>query len=90
MIGRAEELSRIQRLIDGARDGATGAVVLEGEAGMGKTTLLGAARELADGFICLWARGVESEAALGHAALLELLTPVPELRPTCPNRKPKR
>jgi hypothetical protein len=31
---------------------------------------------LAGGFTCLWARGVESEAALGHAALLELPTPV--------------
>jgi class 3 adenylate cyclase len=50
--------------------------VVEGEAGIGKTTLLAAAEELADGFTCLWARGVESEAALGHAALLELLGPV--------------
>jgi hypothetical protein len=35
-----------------------------------------ACRRVAGGFACLWARGVESEAALGHAALLELLTPV--------------
>jgi hypothetical protein len=53
-----------------------GALMVEGEAGIGKTTLLAAAEELAGGFACLWARGVESEAALGHAALLELLTPV--------------
>jgi predicted ATPase len=50
--------------------------VVSGEAGIGKTTLLQAAEKLAGGFTCLWARGVESEAALGHAALLELLGPV--------------
>ena len=66
----------MRELLEAARDGLTGALVVSGEAGIGKTTLLGAAGELADGFACLWARGVESEAALGHAALLELLTPV--------------
>jgi DNA-binding CsgD family transcriptional regulator len=76
VVGRAEELNRIRALVDAARDGVTGALVVEGEAGVGKTTLLGAAAQLADGFTCLWARGVESEAALGHATLLELLGPV--------------
>ncbi|HEV2893368.1 MAG TPA: ATP-binding protein, partial [Actinomycetota bacterium] len=76
LVGRDEELGRERELLEAARDGLTGALVVSGEAGIGKTTLLGAAGELADGFACLWARGVESEAALGHAALLELLTPV--------------
>jgi len=76
VVGRAEELGRIQALLDAARGGATSAVVVEGEAGIGKTTLLGAAEELASGFTCLWARGVQSETTLGHAVLLELLTPV--------------
>jgi DNA-binding CsgD family transcriptional regulator len=78
MVGRGEELGRIQALVDAARGGVTGAAVVEGEAGIGKTTLLGAAEQLADGFVCLWGRGVESEAALGHATLLEMLTPVRE------------
>jgi hypothetical protein len=76
LAGRDEELDRVRELLEAAREGLTGALVVSGEAGIGKTTLLGAAGELADGFARLWARGVESEAALGHAALLELLTPV--------------
>jgi AAA ATPase domain len=76
LVGRDKELGRVQDLLGAARGGLTGTLVVEGEAGIGKTTLLAAAEELADGFTCLWARGVESEAALGHAALLELLGPV--------------
>jgi DNA-binding NarL/FixJ family response regulator/tetratricopeptide (TPR) repeat protein len=76
LVGRGEELGRVRALLEAARGGLTGALVVQGEAGIGKTTLLAAAEELADGFTCLWARGVESEAALGHAALLELLGPV--------------
>jgi DNA-binding NarL/FixJ family response regulator len=75
-VGRDEELGRVLALLEAARGGLTGALVVQGEAGIGKTALLAAAEELADGFTCLWARGVESEAALGHAGLLELLTPV--------------
>jgi len=75
-VGRDRELARVRELLEAVRGGLTGALVVEGEAGIGKTTLLAAAEELAEGFTCLWARGVESEAALGHAALLELITPV--------------
>ena len=76
LVGRDEELGRVLALLTAARGGVGGALVVSGEAGIGKTTLLQAAEGLADGFTFLWARGVESEAALGHAALLELLTPV--------------
>jgi DNA-binding CsgD family transcriptional regulator len=75
-VGRDEELGRVRDLLEAARGGLTGTLVVEGEAGIGKTTLLAAAEELVDGFTCLGARGVESETALGHAALLELLSPV--------------
>ena len=76
LVGRDRELARVRELLEAVRGGLTVALVVEGEAGIGKTSLLAAADELADGFTCLWARGVESEAALGHAALLELVTPV--------------
>jgi DNA-binding NarL/FixJ family response regulator len=76
LVGRDQELGRVLALLEAARAGLAGAVVVEGEAGIGKTSLLRAAEDIAGGFACLWARGVESEAALGHAALLELLTPV--------------
>jgi AAA ATPase domain len=76
LVGRDEELGRVLALLAAARGGVAGGLVVSGEAGIGKTTLLQAAEELAGGFACLWAHGVESEAALGHAALLELLGPV--------------
>ena len=76
LVGRDEELGRLLALLEGTRGGVAGALVISGEAGIGKTALLRAAEELAGGFTFLWARGVESEAALGHAALLELLSPV--------------
>jgi hypothetical protein len=76
LVGRGVELGRLTELLDGARDGTTGAIVVLGEAGIGKTTLLDAVAARADGFLRLRARGIESEEALGHAALLELLRPV--------------
>jgi DNA-binding NarL/FixJ family response regulator len=75
-VGRREELARVQSLLEAARGGAGGILVIEGEAGIGKTTLLDAAQQMATGFQCLWARGVESESVLGHGALLELVSPV--------------
>ena len=40
LIGRAVEQARISGLLDDARDGRSGALVLRGEAGIGKTALL--------------------------------------------------
>jgi DNA-binding CsgD family transcriptional regulator len=84
VVGREEELARIDSLLGAARGGAGGVLVVQGEPGIGKTTLLRAAERSADGFRCLATRGVESEAALGHAALLELLGPLRDLLPEVP------
>jgi DNA-binding CsgD family transcriptional regulator len=85
VLGREVELARVRALLAAARDGAGGVLVLEGEPGIGKTTVLGAAERSAPGFRCLSTRGVESEAALGHAALLELLGPLRDLLPEVPS-----
>jgi len=45
VVGRADELGRVSDLVRGARDGRFGAVVVEGDAGMGKTSLVAAACE---------------------------------------------
>jgi DNA-binding CsgD family transcriptional regulator len=76
LVGREPELARIDRLLADAADGRAGAVVLEGGSGIGKTALLRAATVRARGFTCVTARGIESEAALAHGCLLELLTPL--------------
>jgi len=87
VIGRGAELGRIRALLDAARAGHSAAMLLEGEAGVGKSTLLAAAPDLADGgTTVLRARGVESEAGLDHAALLEVLGPVRDLLPDLPPR----
>jgi DNA-binding CsgD family transcriptional regulator/tetratricopeptide (TPR) repeat protein len=46
MVGRATELAEVRRLFEGVRDGVPAAVLVEGEAGIGKSRLL---REFAAG-----------------------------------------
>ena len=79
VIGRQHELDVIRRHLDDARAGKSGALLLVGEAGIGKTTLLDAARSLASDFRCLSTRGFESESAFAYAGLLQLLNPVRDL-----------
>jgi DNA-binding CsgD family transcriptional regulator len=76
VIGRREPLDRLAAVLEGARRGTAGALVLVGEAGIGKTSLLDHVHAAAEGFLRLRVRGIESEAALDHAALLQLLTPL--------------
>lgn len=78
-VGRDEELARIRELLADARAGRSGALLVEGEPGIGKTTLLRSARSLATEHTVLHATGVASESALAHAGLLELLNPVRHL-----------
>jgi DNA-binding NarL/FixJ family response regulator len=76
IVGRDHELARVRALLEATREGATTTLVVEGEPGIGKTTLLEAAERMATGFRCLWVRGVESESVLAHAGLLQALSPV--------------
>ncbi len=76
IVGRDHELTRVRTLLEATRAGATTTLVVEGEPGIGKTTLLEAAERMATGFRCLWVRGVESESVLAHAGLLQALSPV--------------
>ncbi|MGW3344516.1 LuxR C-terminal-related transcriptional regulator [Nonomuraea rubra] len=75
--GRGEAESALLRLLDLARDGSGGALLLVGAPGMGKTALLGlAAAHAAAGFRVLRVSGVESESRLPYAGLHGLLRPV--------------
>ena len=58
-----------------ARAGSSAALGLVGESGIGKTALLADALDRATGMRVLHARGVESEAEVPFASLLELLRP---------------
>jgi hypothetical protein len=77
LIGRRSELLSVADTIDAAAgDGAT--LLINGEAGIGKSALLDAARRYAEarGFRVLYTAGVETETALGYAGLHRLLRPL--------------
>ena len=78
LIGRDEELQRVQRFLDEAGGRA---LLIAGEAGVGKTSLWQAAvdRAQAAGMRALAARPTEAETSFAHAALGDLLGPHPEV-----------
>jgi DNA-binding CsgD family transcriptional regulator len=71
--GRSAETARIDELLAAAREGRSGALVVRGEAGVGKTALLDYAAEAAARIQVLRGIGIESEAELPFAALQLLL-----------------
>jgi DNA-binding CsgD family transcriptional regulator/predicted ATPase len=75
LIGRDFEREAIERALESARSGTSATLALVGEAGIGKTALLDHAAESAAGMRVLRARGIESEAQIPFAALLELVRP---------------
>lgn len=76
VVGRAAELARLEALLDGARLGRSGALLITGGAGIGKTTLLDRARSVSSDLHVLQAAGVEGESHLPYAGLSALLRPV--------------
>src|SRR6476659_9265393 len=76
LAGRDAELASIDALLDAARPGRSGALVVRGIAGSGKSTLLAAAAQNAADLCVLRTSGVESESPLAFAALQRLLWPL--------------
>jgi DNA-binding CsgD family transcriptional regulator len=74
--GRRAECAELDRLLDALRSGQSAILVLRGEAGIGKTALLGYAAELAEGCRVLQAVGVESESELPFAGLHQMCAPL--------------
>src|SRR4051794_31016567 len=75
LLGRSAECRRIDALLERARGGESGVLVLRGDPGIGKTALLDYAAGAAGDGVVLRARGVESEVELAFAGLHELLRP---------------
>src|SRR6266566_3020649 len=77
LLGRDEELARLYQLVDSIGERG-GALVVRGEAGIGKSTLLAAARERAldRGVAVVSTAGALSEAQLAFAGLHQLLLPL--------------
>jgi len=72
LVGRKAERAEIGRLLGDARARASGALVLSGEPGIGKSALCAWAATRAAGMRVLTARGVQSEVDLPFAGLAEL------------------
>ncbi|GAA1977053.1 ATP-binding protein [Amycolatopsis minnesotensis] len=85
IVGHQAELREIGRVTTAAAAGRGGSVVVSGEAGIGKSTLLDAAADQLDGFTLLRATGTEFEQDLLYAALHQLCAPLLEHRHKLPD-----
>src|SRR4051794_26215202 len=74
--GRSRERQALDGMLDAARAGQSAALVLRGEAGIGKTTLLRYCARQASGCRLVQVAGVESEMELPFAALHQLCAPM--------------
>jgi DNA-binding CsgD family transcriptional regulator/1,2-phenylacetyl-CoA epoxidase PaaB subunit len=76
VVGRREQRAALAALIDGARAGMSGAIIVRGAKGSGKTHLLDCA--IADATDCLVLRssGVEIESGLAFATVQQLCGPL--------------
>src|SRR4051794_36608226 len=76
LCGRNAECATLERLLEEVRAGKGRALVLRGEAGVGKTALLDYVGDRASDSRLVRAVGVESEMELAFAGLHQLCAPV--------------
>jgi predicted ATP-dependent serine protease len=81
---RRGECAALDALLEGARAGRSGVLMLRGDAGVGKTALLEYASAAASDLEVVRAVGVESERELAFAALHQLCTPILDRRERLP------
>lgn len=84
LLGRDRERERIGTLVAGARTGEGGALLIVGEPGIGKTSLLEESVAQARDHRVIRAAGVEAEANLPYASLGEAVAPLLEWLPELP------
>ncbi|MEU6996038.1 AAA family ATPase [Streptomyces sp. NPDC046465] len=87
LLGRSAECARLLALIDKARGGESGALLIRGEAGIGKTSLVSHVAAQAADLLLLSTRGVEVESDLPYVGLADLLRPVLTFLDRIPERQ---
>jgi AAA ATPase domain len=87
---RRSECGTLDRLLGGVRAGRSGALVVRGEPGVGKSALLEYLTERASGCRVARAVGVESEMELAFAGLHQLCAPLLEGGSACRARNATR
>jgi hypothetical protein len=78
LLGRRDECDALDRLLADALEGESRVMVLRGEAGVGKSALLGHLSERVAGWHVARAEGVESEMELAYSGLHQLCAPMLE------------
>jgi DNA-binding CsgD family transcriptional regulator len=76
LLGRQRQQAVLERLLETAREGRGGVLVVHGDPGVGKTALLEYALDTAKDFRVLGTSGVEGETELDYAALQQLCSPL--------------
>jgi DNA-binding CsgD family transcriptional regulator len=76
LLGRERQRVALDRLLEAARGGHGGVLVVHGEPGVGKTALLEYAGEAGRAFRVVQTVGVEGEMELPYAALQQLCSPI--------------
>ncbi|MFF5497873.1 AAA family ATPase [Streptomyces aquilus] len=75
LVGRQRECAALDDLLAGLRDGSSRALVVRGEAGIGKSVLLEYVAAQASRVQVTWARGVEADMELPYASLHQVCAP---------------
>ena len=84
LVGRKRERAVLDRLLEAARGGDGGVLVVHGEPGVGKSALLEYTVEAGQGYRVARTSGVEGEMELPFAALQQLCSPYLELEERLP------
>ena len=84
LVGREPERALLGALVERARHGSAGSLVVRGEPGVGKSALLDELVDQAGRATVLRTQGLEVEAPLAFAALHRLLRPLARLRDQLP------
>jgi DNA-binding CsgD family transcriptional regulator len=84
LLGRERERMHLADMLSSARNGHGSVVLLLGEAGIGKSALLGDLAHGADDFTICRAIGVESDMELSYAGLQQLCAPIFDSRTDLP------
>src|ERR1700748_2434858 len=75
LLGRRSECAALDQLVASVHGGASRALVLRGDAGIGKSALLDYLAQHSSGCAIAHAAGVESEMELAYASLQQLCAP---------------
>lgn len=85
LVGRAAERRTLEQLVAGARVGTSGVLLVTGEAGVGKSSLLAFTEQVAEGMTVLRAVGSATERDIPFAGLQQVLAPAVHLLDRIPS-----